>query len=758
MDCDDDDFNSGEGEHVSSDGDEEDEFGTWDDRDDVFGAPTCPNQGCSNSILHSSGSLSICLNCHSAKINDATISTPVAFPYRALVEDSELRLLIVWPASETDDSIRCSLIHGRLGTGIEYDAVSYTWADETGDDSPCKTVFIEGLPLPMRGGTRSGLCPTSTRTPKKVLIFPGEATDEESSGLCCLDELERFLSPVDKERAQRVWNSFQRTIFHLFSRRYFTRVWILQEIALAKEPVVIYGPGIVIPWKTIRTQIARFSKEPETDQPALSSEPKRHLLPSNTPRPRALTLDTGTARGLPDLLDVLDKARSSQARDPRDMVFALFGMIKSASRFGLAADYNQSVVEAYAKVTVLMAAQHGLLNLLARTIPKTQRRALASWVPDWSSPGWHPGDTTWPREPFWSNDYKYKYKKFASPDGSALMSLTKIPILARPDRYEMSCIGAWVCDLATLFHSRVTVQVFTHTAGAFYLHDLPDLELLYKALDLPLGGSLCCYLPVAPTKNTTYKDDEHFERELENSRTHANTRAYDLIEGRHKLHSNCELILSSGRDSFCFAGLCVLVPQTPLEPLGSLGQKYNYNPAGRESGLVDTMRSVLSQQLGSVVLRHRSPELAMLPRPNTPQAFDRSAAFAVKEVVDLFGDTQTQSRARGPITSNPRGTLRGLETWRKAWADRELRSFDDYLQTAEGKAEFQCLHLDDITWPGPDTDPVYFGFLFRRLDVDISLGALLGDEPMKYKRLTFKLEGTCAVARHWTSILGRRGQ
>jgi hypothetical protein len=147
---------SSDGEYVGSEedeyahsGDDDDEFdlqGFLDD--DAFDAPRCPNLECRDTNLHSSGSLSICLSCRSVQSSGAIVSTD-AFPYRPLVEASELRLLLVWPPHNNQDAIHCSLIHGRLGLGIEYDAVSYTWADETGDDSPCKTVLINNLALPV---------------------------------------------------------------------------------------------------------------------------------------------------------------------------------------------------------------------------------------------------------------------------------------------------------------------------------------------------------------------------------------------------------------------------------------------------------------------------------------------------------------------------------------------------------------------------------------------------------------------------------
>lgn len=757
-------FDSGEGEYVSS---EEDDPYALSGDDDAFGAPRCPDPGCRGNNIHSSGSLSICLSCRSVQSSGAVVSTTDSFPYRPLVvEASELRLLLVWPPRDNQDAIYCTLIHGRLGTGIEYDAVSYTWADETGDDSQRKTVLINDLALSVTAtceavlrrarlqstakvlwidavcinqadtnerGHQVGLMPDIYSHAKKVLIFPGEATDADSRGLYYLPELERFVSRLNldsgslsrgdqgEEPALDIWKTVQHTIKHLFSRRYFTRVWILQEIALAREPVVMYG-AYEVPWDTIRTKITR-SLERYAGSSTWSYNLARPLLPPKEPLPRALTLGSGTLRGPSDLLDLLDKARSSQAHDARDKVFALFGMIPFASGFGLVADYNQSVEQAYAKVAVLLAAQHGLLPILARTIGTTPRRVLASWVPDWSSPGWYMADKTpLPQPPKWTMEVA------AEPPDSIrkiLANPTKIPVLARPDNYEMEFIGAWVCDLGTLIRAGLSLQVFTLTQGVVSLKGVADLALLYRALDLPEGGSLCCYLPMSPMETATYHDEDHLERELANLASNQKLiRTADLLYQRLS-NRQCEFILSSGLNEFCFAGLCVVAPSAVIRALAESGSRGYMH----DNLLPDDMRRFLSTELISLVSRHRSAAKAegaptTSENPGQPLPTIRLGGLLAMA---------TAGRMQGPIKSDPPGMLGGGDGWLRGWADRELRFLDELLQTAEGKAMLQDLDAR-IIWPN--------GNVFRRnlgLMVDIGFGSLLGDEPIEFRRLTLKL-------------------
>lgn len=781
MSSDDDDIDSGDGESVSSgedefnlSGDDDDEFdlrGILDD--DAFDAPRCPNQECRDTNLHFSGSLSICVKCRSVQSGGATVSTTDAFPYSPLVEASELRLLLVWPPTGSEDNIHCTLIHGRLGTGVEYDAVSYTWADETGDDSQSKTVFVNDRALPVTAtckavlkrirlqstakvlwidavcinqgdtderGHQVSLMPDIYSHAKKVLIFPGEATDDDSRGLYYLPQLETLLyglildsctlyqrdRPETEKPARDLVTMVQHTIKHIFSRRYFTRVWILQEIALAKEPVVIYG-AYEAPWNTIRSQITRSFTRYAGSCSYNTAQP---LLPPDEPLPRALTLGTATVRGPSDLLDLLDKARNSQAHDARDKVFALFGMIPFASRFGLVADYNQTVEQAYAKVAVLLASQHGLLPILARTTGTTSRQPIASWVPDWSTPGWYKADKPLPKAPKWTMEGEME-----PPDGviNPLANPTKIPVLARPNGYDMDCIGAWVCDLGTLLHGGLPLQVFTPTRGVLSLSRISELEVLYRALDLPVGRSLCCYLPMSPADTANYQDEAHLERELDSFRhDKAIFRQFGVANlfRQRRWHEQCELILSSGLDDFCFAGICVIAPFMTTRALGgSRGLGYLPNDLEGVKG------RFLSKELVSLMSPHRRWADKVEEAPAIP---DHSTAPSDQGVpgIRLGGllAMATAGKRKGAIKSDPPGMLGGEDGWLNAWADRELRFLTEFLETAEGKS---MLESRSVIWPYY-TDAIYT----RDVGVvDMGLDSLLGDDPLEFRRLTFKLRG-----------------
>jgi hypothetical protein len=52
----------------------------------------------------------------------------------------EIRLIELLPGLRSDD-IRCNIVHVNLDDDPEFEAVSYTWATEDGDDTFSKTIY-----------------------------------------------------------------------------------------------------------------------------------------------------------------------------------------------------------------------------------------------------------------------------------------------------------------------------------------------------------------------------------------------------------------------------------------------------------------------------------------------------------------------------------------------------------------------------------------------------------------------------------------
>jgi hypothetical protein len=168
-----------------------------------------------------------------------------------------------------------------------------------------------------------------------------------------------------------IWWNF----LSIFTLPYFTRVWIIQEVAVSSKVEVSCGSESVT-WDDLMTAISScidFGVQILYDM-------------RSTEHPRSIeAARISTREGVEwDLLELLVRYRSFQASDQKDKIYALLGLANA--RHGVKPDYRTSftVEDAYiaAGKSLLTTSPH--LNLLGipRAASLTQSK-LPSWVPDW---------------------------------------------------------------------------------------------------------------------------------------------------------------------------------------------------------------------------------------------------------------------------------------------------------------------------------------------------------------------------------------
>jgi hypothetical protein len=166
----------------------------------------------------------------------------------------------------------------------------------------------------------------------------------------------------------------------LFQRPWFRRVWVTQEVLLATEVIFACGDSTIN-----RTDLghgffffmgmaleASFSGR-------LSMVPLKNIL------------DPLVSLPLKELLSpifisfVLGYGQELRARDPRDFVYGLIGMISDAEAQGLRVDYSKSVESVYSDFAKAIVQIGRLDCLYSIWTPYKRYNSLPSWVPDWSS-------------------------------------------------------------------------------------------------------------------------------------------------------------------------------------------------------------------------------------------------------------------------------------------------------------------------------------------------------------------------------------
>ncbi|KAF2003582.1 hypothetical protein P154DRAFT_543670 [Amniculicola lignicola CBS 123094] len=186
--------------------------------------------------------------------------------------------------------------------------------------------------------------------------------------------------------------SFWRSLAQLFQRRYFTRVWIIQEIALARERLTVCGK-YTINWD----HVVKVSKL------LTVTSWTRWICPGGIP---AMAGKYQSNHAIPYILEATKQSKEKnesnimlysfirshrfEASDPRDKVYALLGvagdMVTGKARYNPVYGVR-STANTYklAAIQILLDSDDLLLLAYAegevfQTIP-----ALPSWVPDWSS-------------------------------------------------------------------------------------------------------------------------------------------------------------------------------------------------------------------------------------------------------------------------------------------------------------------------------------------------------------------------------------
>lgn len=337
------------------------------------------NAACTKIDLVNFGGGQSCLACGS-------VGPPAGRMYPAIDQTREIRMLKLMPGAFADKVV-CEISTAALSSQPEYDAISYTWALESGDVAlsekitvggaslrvtkncekvlkrvrrqfSTRTVWIDAVCIDQDDVSERGhqvqLMPKIYSGARSVLVYIGEP------------EAKHNISSAIGHLGENPNSANSRFITSLKERYYFSRLWTLQEIALARTATMICGDETV-PWDTLRSAAAGF--------------PKRLL-------PIALRFEKHIYANPDNLLDLLLLARQCQASDPRDKVFAILGLLPSGRIDDIEADYTLTTEQVYTRVALHLAKTRGWKSVLTHAgllgRESSLLTELPSWVPDWS--------------------------------------------------------------------------------------------------------------------------------------------------------------------------------------------------------------------------------------------------------------------------------------------------------------------------------------------------------------------------------------
>jgi Heterokaryon incompatibility protein (HET) len=176
-------------------------------------------------------------------------------------------------------------------------------------------------------------------------------------------------------------SSAYRSLSLLLRRGWYTRVWVIQELALSHDAVVNCGPS-KLQWNQFNKAVEHASK---MRLPIFNSSIQFQCIDEM----EAFRTMRRTKKHKLCLQTLLVLARTRKATNEKDKIYALCGLADDVDEgdLDIIPDYsdNVSVEQVYRTVAETILRKTSRLDLL--TIPRASRKSklrLPTWVPDWS--------------------------------------------------------------------------------------------------------------------------------------------------------------------------------------------------------------------------------------------------------------------------------------------------------------------------------------------------------------------------------------
>lgn len=340
----------------------------------------------------------------------------------------EIRVLTLHPGS-TDSPMVCELSKICLRDKPFYNALSYVW----GDANPRKPIVVNSHPIQVTASLETALrhlrheiepsiiwvdavCIDQSnneernaqvrlmgdiyRQAARVYLWIGEGNLESDNAF---DSMPTIASGTLDDKARRGTSS---CYFSVGNRSWFSRVWILQEMALASEDPIIVCGSRQLPWfifmsawqviaKELFSQAGQTRTVPDAagnDDVEVLAKIKIDILDD---------LRTAVQSGLgEDLRKLLLISRTSESTDPRDRIYGLLGMMKAEEETiaPIIVDYALSTAQVLTNATAYIFSKGiGPSFLSGIWLPGVSPAidGLPSWVPDFSAQTGRKTDRTW---------------------------------------------------------------------------------------------------------------------------------------------------------------------------------------------------------------------------------------------------------------------------------------------------------------------------------------------------------------------------
>lgn len=319
----------------------------------------------------------------------------------------KIRLIELLPG-KYDAALRCNIIHADLeSVHHPYRAMSYTWGDEDGDANLSKKILCgpQSRVLWITWNCYNALrcirprrqslviwvdmiCINQNDTAERnhqvhlmaaiyekavqVYIYLGERDDASDLIFDFLAKKKKKTTVSNDDKYSLVSSrDGVRDFFH--KRRWFGRVWVIQEVAMARSAVVFCGQKS-LHWDRFLRGFAEIAKQV-----------------SGLVRPPPLDIGHHYDLQRRGLFELLLSTRSCASTDPRDKVFALLALVADNDAITLEADYTRCPEEIFLQIAVAITLHFKDSRIIRYVCPSQTAEHLRSigdspsWVPFWTT-------------------------------------------------------------------------------------------------------------------------------------------------------------------------------------------------------------------------------------------------------------------------------------------------------------------------------------------------------------------------------------
>ncbi|KPM41988.1 hypothetical protein AK830_g4599 [Neonectria ditissima] len=320
----------------------------------------------------------------------------------------------------TNAQTKASFIRSAY-TQTEYDALSYTWGNSTKTDMITVNHNSLGItenlhaalihlrsPVEERRLWIDAICIDQTNIQERnhqvqlmkrifsgassVIVWLGGAEGDVGSALQMMQD---SMSSEYGDDAFNTLNTFQKVLnalsnvfkysenllkglTKLFNRSWWRRMWIVQEVVMARDLVVLLG-DIIVPWSFL-TRLCY-----EIQQNEYRQQPLGPLFRACGYK-RFTALQNFRENGSIPLARLLQDTRDYQASDPRDKLYALLGITSDVTTAELIPDYAKPVERVFEDLVKFVAMQQDNLDILSSGRHFcVSGHGSQSWLPDWQN-------------------------------------------------------------------------------------------------------------------------------------------------------------------------------------------------------------------------------------------------------------------------------------------------------------------------------------------------------------------------------------